>query len=1178
MQVIGWFIDNPVKVAVSMILLILFGLIAMFSMPMQLTPNVTRPQISIQTSWPGASPHEIETKIINEQEEKLKSVEGVTKMFSECQNSSGTLNLEFRVGTNMNEVLLKVNGQLEQVREYPVDADKPVIRTSNQNDRAVAWFILTKKPPTREQTDLVADRHPELRDKINRAMAPTSVGLKLFRIKELAKEHPECAELVPAEVNVSDYRKFVEDVIEPQLERVPGVSDALVRGGRLPQLHVVVDPAKLSARGLTIAELRTALLQNNADISAGNYVEGKRQIGVRTMGKYRSIDQVANQIIRGEGGTSVYVRDVADVKMGFEKNTGFVSRYGESTLSVTIQGDTNANVIDVMAGLRKETDRLNRGILDQMGLTLVQLYDETTYIKSAVGLVQQNIMLGGGLTVIILMLFLHLGRRTILFAPLIFATSVVATYGYPWVFVLTMALILAAGFWFARGTLVIAIAIPVSIVGTFLCLKYLGRTLNVISLAGLAFAVGMLVDNAIVVLENIVRFLDAGMSPKEASRRGGGEVWGAVLASTLTTLAVFLPVIFLEGEIGQLFGDIALAISISVGLSLIVSVIVIPTAAARIYRSGQGHGEPLEDSEVANGLAWFGTWFEQRVSKTNQLLARNQVLGLTTIIAVLGLSIAIMWWQFPKIEYLPAGNRNLVICNVLTPPGYSVDQLNEIGKEIETLLRPYWDIDPATEDTSHLKYPTIADFFYMARDRSIFCGMRAHDDMKARKMINLVQDTLKDRFPGTTIIASQTSLFGRGMGGGRNIDVEINGPDLKRLVELGGQIMGDIRQKFPAGIQIRPTPSLDLSTPELHVLLKPEQSAAAGITSDELGYNVNALVDGAYATDYFIGGDKIDLVIKGTDDELKLSKDVLSQYVATRNLMEPVRLDAIAETELSSGPEQINHRERQRAITLEVSPPPEMPLETAIETIREKVLRPLEEDGTLGAEYIVNLSGTADKLQQTWNALKWNFLLAVFITYLLMAALFESWTYPFIIMLSVPLGAVGGVIGLQLLSRYLVAIGEPPQSLDVLTMLGFVILVGTVVNNAILIVHQSLVFRQEGLEPQRSIIESVRTRIRPIFMTTLTTVFGLAPLVFFPGAGSELYRGIGAVVLGGLMLSTILTLFLIPTLLSFLISIEQAWARAFEKSPRKASEKETQRDESMRNPVHPDSGVPSPAR
>ena len=283
------------------------------------------------------------------------------------------------------------------------------------------------------------------------------------------------------------------------------------------------------------------------------------------------------------------------------------------------------------------------------------------------------------------------------------------------------------------------------------------------------------------------------------------------------------------------------------------------------------------------------------------------------------------------------------------------------------------------------------------------------------------------------------------------------------------------------------------------------------------------------------------MTIIGDSEFMGRTQDVESLTVATPT-GQLVPLTALADVQLRSGPEQVNHRERQRAITIQVTPPPDVALEDAIDRINEHLLADIRE--TLPPEYTIRLSGTADKLRQTWLAMRWNLVLALTITYLLMAALFESWIHPFVISLSVPLGAVGGNAGLRLLGFYLMAHGQPPQALDVLTMLGFVILIGTVVNNAILIVHQSLnLMREEQLDSRQAILESVRTRIRPIFMTTLTTVFGLLPLVLFPGAGSELYRGLGSVVLGGLVVSTVFTLVLVPTLFSLMLDLSAAATR-----------------------------------
>ena len=512
-------------------------------------------------------------------------------------------------------------------------------------------------------------------------------------------------------------------------------------------MQIIVNPEQLAARGLTLENLRQALIEDNQDVSGGDFSEGKRRYVVRTLGQYRTIEQVANQTIPTPSNQSVYVRDVAEVRMGFQKPSGFVRRFGISNIAISVQRESGANVIGVMEGLQGEMKRLNEGLLARNGLVLSQVYDETLYINSAVGLVQQNIILGGALTVIMLMLFLHLGSRTLIFVPAVAASAIAAVVVSPWFFLVTLALILLAGIWFARGTLVVALAIPVSIIGTFLILNGLGRSLNVISLAGLAFAVGMLVDNAVVVLENIFRYHQMGHSPMSAAKLAVGEVWGAVLASTLTTLAVFLPVLFLQGEAGQLFADIALAISAAVGLSLIVSVIVIPTAASRMLGEADRDSGDTKQNLIEKSLSGFGNAFTNAVVGVNNWIQQGWLRRIGVVVLILAMAGGVAYWLMPKVEYLPSGNRNLVIAMILPPPGYNVDQLCRMGEEVEETLKPYWNVDPTTEDTSHLDYPPIGDYFYVARERSVFVGLRAHDALQARKLIDLIQDKFKNRFP-----------------------------------------------------------------------------------------------------------------------------------------------------------------------------------------------------------------------------------------------------------------------------------------------------------------------------------------------------------------------------------------------------------------------------------------------
>ena len=1102
MGLVEAFVRNPVKVAVGVILLVLFGTLALIRMPMQLTPEVQRPTITIETRWPGASPHEVERVIIQEQEEQLKAVEGVIKMTSESMDSMGRVVLEFGVGTDMAAAQLKVNTRLSQVREYPDEANEPVINLANSSDNPIGWFILSERVPTDDEIESFLGQHPNLREAMQPALVAGAGALRYKRLTALAETHEAVRAFLPETRDISTLQLFAEDTIEARFERVDGVANCNVLGGRERELQIVVDPHRLAARGLTIDAVRRALAARNADVSAGDFWEGKRRYVVRTLGRFSTPQSVSDLPLATNEGRRIYLQDVATVQMGYKKPGGLVRSFGANVIAVNCVRETGANVMDVMEGLRGALAQLNDGVLADRGLTLTQVYDETDYITSAVGLVQQNIWLGGLLTILVLLVFLRS----------------------------------------ARSTLVIAIAIPTSIIGTFLLLQAMGRSLNVISLAGLAFAVGMLVDNAVVVLENIYRRYQSGERRFVAATKGTQEVWGAVTASTLTTLAVFLPILFVEEEAGQLFRDIALAISCSVTLSLLVSVTVIPVATSRIL-SRHVDGKPKRSlaSRILNPILapvdFLARGFVAGILGLHRWLQRGIVRQLAVVAVLVGIAVWGAIELFPKTEYLPSGNRNLAIGILIPPPGYNITQLVGMGQQVEDRLRPYWDVDRRDpEALAALDYPAIEHFFFVVRGRSVFLGVRAIDPLRAGELVPLIRFATSG-IPATFGVAKQTSLFERGISGGRTIDVEITGPDLERLVGLGRQMFGMSMSALP-GAQVRPKPSLDLSSPEVHVEPRWDRAAELGVSAGELGYAVNSLIDGAYAGDYYDAGDKIDLTLMGQPELTSQLQALEGLPIATRAGVVPLR--ALAHVRLSSGPEQINRRERERAISIEVSPPSSVALEDAIETIQTEIIGPMKAQGALGGNYRVALAGTADKLEATWKALGFNFLLAVLITYLLMAALFESWIYPFVIMLSVPLGAVGGLAGLWLLNQYVA------QPLDVLTMLGGIILVGTVVNNAILIVHQSLVhLREDNMSPGDAVLESVRSRIRPIFMTTTTTVCGLLPLVLFPGAGSELYRGLGSVLLGGLILSAVFTLFVVPALFRVMLAARTSLGRLF---------------------------------
>ncbi|MFQ5765763.1 MAG: efflux RND transporter permease subunit, partial [Rhodospirillales bacterium] len=505
MNVVKLAIQRPVGVFAVVIMVVILGLVSLKAIPIQLTPDVRNPVIQVTTPWPGAAPAEVEREIVNLQEQELNGIEGLVSLESSSEDGRGRVTLEFRVGTDMSRALLLVANRLDRVAEYPAEVDQPILKTSGTEDNPITWNVLTRLPGN--------------------------------------------------ETPIHTYLDFAEDVIKDRFERVPGVSGVNVYGGGERELQVIVDPERLANYGMTISEVADIVGPANASMSAGDLDEGKRRYVVRMEGDFDTPEKVGAVVLRSVRDPAtgqiarVTVADIGTVQFGYKKPRYTIRRLGDTAIAINAVRETGANVMEVMAGLRKVIAELNERILPETGLKLTQVYDETVYIASAIGLVQQNIFVGGTLAAAVLMLFL----RSI------------------------------------GATLAVSLAIPVSIIGSFVAMTALGRSINVISLAGMAFAVGMVVDAAIVVLENIYRLRQAGLTRREAAYKGARQVWGAIFISALTTVVVFIPILVMQLEVGQLFRDIAVAISVAVVLSLIVSVTVVPALARKL----------LPDSQVA---------------------------------------------------------------------------------------------------------------------------------------------------------------------------------------------------------------------------------------------------------------------------------------------------------------------------------------------------------------------------------------------------------------------------------------------------------------------------------------------------------------------------------------------------------------------------------------------------
>jgi HAE1 family hydrophobic/amphiphilic exporter-1 len=1034
MDLIRFAIKEPVAVLVGVILVVLFGVLALLRMPYQLSPSVVEPEIAVTTNWTGATPYEIEREIIEEQEKVLKGIPGLIEMESESFNNSGTVTLRFKIGTRVDDALLRVSNKLNEVPSYPENADKPVINATGAATSPVVWMI--------------------------------------FRTYD---DNPQA---------VHTYRTFFENEVRQYLERVPGVADLFVGGGVEKEMHIVVDAHKLSAYALTISDLVRILRAENANVSAGSMGVGRRDYRIRTVAEFSSPEDIEQLVLLSTGQQQVTVADVARVRFGYAKLTTAMMHNNREGFAIGVKPQPGINVLEMTNHLEEVVRWLNENRLQREKVYLDWVYDQRGYINGSIQLVKEDILIGGILAVAMLLLFLRN----------LYATVVAAT------------------------------VIPISVIGTFIFMDAMGRSLNVISLAGISFAVGMFVDNAIVVLDNIDRHRQMGKTASLAAYDGTREVWGAILAGTLTNMAVFLPVVFVEEEAGQLFKDIAIAVSWALLISIFVSVLVIPMLANQLFafmRTDSRRAEPGALARAGDALV-EGYMFLVRLATANWK-SRLVTIGLMT-----SFSIGVSFLLFPKMEYLPQGNRNLVINILIPPPGLSYRERREIGEYLFTALGPHF-----RQEREGL--PGIEQGFYVGAENIMLCGGISSEEQRAGELVPLFMRVLNS-IPGVFGVSSQAGIFETRLGRGRTIDVDLRGNDLNRVVQVGGVLFGLIKREIPFA-QIRPIPSLELLYPEVRLIPMRDRVRAVGMSADETGLALDVLMDGRKIGDFKQEGEKkIDLVLKASEEDFA-TPEALYQALIVAPHQRIVPVSSLTKLERTAGITQIRHLERQRTVTLQVTPPAEMALQEAMETIDEKLIPALRSQGLL-EQVDVRMSGVADKLTETRQVLQWDFFLAALITYLLMVALFGSFLYPLVIMFTVPLAAAGGFIGLKLVNVFI-----HPQPMDILTMLGFVILIGVVINNAILIVHQALNnIRDYGMAPAAAVLESTRTRLRPIYMSAFVSIFGMLPLVVAPGPGSELYRGLGSVLLGGLALSTVLTVFVTPALLMFFIHREKPQA------------------------------------
>ena len=901
------------------------------------------------------------------------------------------------------------------------------------------------------------------------------------------------------EVDLEGLGNFLETQIVEPLGRVNGVSEITFNGGGAKEMRIFIDPAKLIQYRITLTEVIDALRTSSSMMSVGSVTEGKRTYAVRTEAVNYTPDAAGRIVLRTDlsaSGTLVplLLSDIATIELRSTQRSSYRRLNGEEAVIINALRAPGVNVVETMIRLRAAIDKLNETVLASRALNLRVVYDETKYIASAIDLVQQNIWIGGMLALGVLLLFL----RTALPTVIVFA------------------------------------AIPVSVIGTFVAIAGLGLSINVISLAGLAFAVGMVVDASIVSLENIFRLRQRGLPADAAAYHGARQVWAPILGSALTTVIVFIPVLLLTLPVGQLFRDIGIAISVSVLISVVVSVTVIPALAARLLRGPQDRYERLLPIP---GLDHLAGGFARLVVSYARLCVRRSLVGVLAVSILVASAAGFVSRFMPQLDYLPDGNANFVFGRIFTPPGYSLDETLRIAEKMEAAARPLWEGEPEEGGL-----PAIERFFFVAFSGGAFAGASAKDASRVSELQMVLTRPIFSE-PGTGAFVRQASLFGRSVGGSRSIRIDISGPSRAAVLPIAFRVNERLGELFPRteGSQVRALPNLDNGAPQIRITPDLNALARAGVSVREVTSAVDVFNDGANVIQIPIAGELIDLVVAGRDAS-NLTAAQLSEIPIVTRGGAILRLGQLAAIEIISAPQQIRRIGGSQAISLRLRPTNSLTLEQAVAIIENEIfpdIRPIASEAGVS----LSLSGAASALDATWEAMKANVLIALAVIFLLMVVLLRNFVLPLIILLAVPVAGAGGIAGLAILNLYI------RQPLDMLTMLGFVILTGVVVNNAILMIEQAMLhIREEGMEIGDAIVEATRNRVRPIFMSTLTSLFGLVPLVIFPGAGAELYRGLGVVVFGGLGLSTLATLIIVPPLLA--LAMRSPLARGVGEKPR----------------------------
>lgn len=1083
MKLIDFSIKRKVTISMFTVAILLFGIVSLGRLNVNLLPDLSYPTLTVRTTFEGAAPIEIENLITKPIEEAVGVVKGVKKVRSISRTGQSDVVLEFAWGTEMDFANLDVISKLDAI-QLPLQAKKPVtLRFDPTLDPVMryALYFDTSKPVLDD--DNVRVDYASL--DYNNIDDPDAIA----RLKQL--------------------RIIGEELLKKNLESSDGVASVKISGGLEEEIQVNIDQQRLAYLNIPIETITSILSAENVNLSGGRLEEGTQQYLVRTLNEFKDLNQIRNVIISTVNDNTIYLKDVADVTQAYKEREAITRLDGMEAVEVAVYKEGDGNTVAVAEVVEERINRI-RDTLPE-GMKLEKVYDQSVFISSAVNEVKNAGIIGGILAVLVLFFFLR-------------------------------------DFW---STVIISVSIPVSIIATFNLMYGNDITLNIMSLGGIALGIGMLVDNSIVVLENIARHKAMGKGVLKAAQDGAGEVGTAVIASTLTTVAVFFPLVFVDGIAGQLFRDQALTVTFSLLASLAVAVTLIPMMSS--LSSNKKEYPPLSLKEpktafgrvlrtlrlfffytipsvitkgiryIIAGIAWFFSklffiplfLFDKAytlVEDVYKLLLtsalNNRFIVLLIAFGAFGASLALI----PKIgiELIPQLSQGEFAVEFKLPPGTPIEQTDLALRKVQDATRDRNGVRStfAVAGTGNKIDANPDEGGENWGELNVLLASGASASTEENTM-NAMRSSLS-QVPGLQYKFSRPSLFSFST----PVEVEISGFDLDKLKILSDEITNkmEANNRF-ADIKN----SMEIGSPEIQILFDRDRAAALGLQVHEIADRVVSNVRGDVATRYSWRDRKIDVLVRARQED-RASAEEIQQIIVNPGSERPIPLSAIAEIKIANGPSEIRRSSQQRVAVISANLNYGDLGEAAI------AVQNIIDNTTAPIGIYARVAGQNEEMSNSFQSLLFALSLAIFLVYLVMASQFESLLHPFIILFTIPLALIGAVLALYLTGT----------TISVVVFIGLILLAGIVVNNAIVLIDLINQLREKGMDKLEAIMEGAKSRLRPILMTTLTTTLALLPLAIGFGDGAELRAPMGITVIGGLLVSTLLTLVVIPVMYSLL--------------------------------------------